>query len=111
MAFEILNWQDGVARVVNNRGLYKKLLGRFADSVTDAPAKIAEAVEAGNIEDAQMQAHTVKGTAANLGAEALAEAGKVLETAIKEGSGIEPAIEELRKVLEQTLTAMQEFEA
>ncbi len=111
MAPEILNWQDGVARVVNNRGLYAKLLGRFADSLADAPDKIAEAVAAGNMEDAQMQAHTVKGTAANLGAEVLAEAGKVLEAAIKDGNGIEPAIEELRKVLVDTLAAMRAFEA
>ncbi len=111
MAPEILNWEDGVARVVNNRGLYAKLLGRFADSLADAPDKIAEAVAAGNLEDAQMQAHTVKGTAANLGAEVLAEAGKVLETALKDGHGIEPAIEELRKVLVETITVMRAFEA
>ncbi len=111
MAAELLNWQDGIARVVNNRGLYAKLLGRFADSLADAPEKIAAAVAAGNMEDAQMQAHTVKGTAANLGAEALAEAGKVLEIAIKDGTGIEPAIEELRKVLVDTLEVMRAFEA
>ncbi len=111
MAPEILNWEDGVSRVVNNRGLYAKLLIRFADSLGDAPDKIAEAVAAGNMEDAQMQAHTVKGTAANLGAELLAEAGKVLEAAIKDGSGVEPAIEELRKVLVETVAVMRAFEA
>ncbi len=111
MSFEVLNWQDGVARVVNNRGLYAKLLGRFADSLGDAPEKIAQAIADGNMEDAQMQAHTIKGTAANLGAEALAEAGKVLETAIKDNAGIEPAIEELKKVLAVTVEAMRAFEA
>ncbi len=107
----VLNWQDGVARVVNNRGLYAKLLGRFADSLGDAPDKIVEALAAGNFDDAQMQAHTIKGTAANLGAEALAEAGRVLEEAIKDQAGVEPAIEELRKVLAETVEAMRAFEA
>ncbi len=111
MAPEILNWEDGVSRVVNNRGLYAKLLVRFADSLGDVPEKISAAIAAGDLEDAQMQAHTVKGTAANLGAEVLAEAGKVLEAAIKDGSGVEPAIEELRKVLEETIAVMRDFKA
>ncbi len=107
----VLNWQDGVARVVNNRGLYAKLLGRFADSLGDAPEKLAQAVADGNMDDAQMQAHTIKGTAANLGAEALAEAGRVVEAAIKDQSGVEPAIEELKKVVAVTVEAMRAFEA
>ncbi len=110
MSFEILNWQDGVARVVNNRGLYTKLLIRFSDSLVNAPEKIAQAVADGNMDDAQMQAHTIKGTAANLGVEALAEAGRVLEEAIKEKSGVEPAIEELKKVLVVSVEAMRNFE-
>ncbi len=110
MAHEILNWQDGVARVVNNRGLYAKLLGRFADSLGDAPEKLEAALAAGNLDDAQMQAHTIKGTAANLGAEALAETGRILETALKDGTGVEPAIAELRKVLATTVEAMKAFQ-
>ncbi len=111
MALEVLNWQDGVARVVNNRGLYAKLLIRFSDSLDDAAEKVAAAVAAGNLDDAQMQAHTIKGTAANLGAEALAEAGKVLETALKDQAGVEPAIEELKKVIAVSVEAMRSFEA
>ncbi len=110
MSHEILNWQDGVARVVNNRGLYAKLLGRFSDSLNDAPEKLLAAVAANNIDDAQMQAHTIKGTAANLGAEALAEAGRVLEVALKDGTGVEPAIEELRKVIISTVDVMKAFQ-
>ncbi len=111
MSLEILNWQDGVARVVNNRGLYAKLLVRFSDSLGDAPEKIVQAIADGNMDDAQMQAHTIKGTAANLGAEALAEAGRVLEAAIKDQTGVEPAIEELKKVLAVSVEAMRAFEA
>ncbi len=111
MSQEILNWQDGVARVVNNRGLYAKLLIRFADSLVDAPEKLAAAIAAGDMNDAQMQAHTIKGTAANLGAEALAEAGRVMETALKDGTGTEPALEELKKSITATVEVMRAFEA
>ncbi len=111
MAHEVLNWQDGVARVVNNRGLYAKLLVRFSDSLADAPEKLAAAIAAGDMNDAQMQAHTIKGTAANLGAEALAEAGRVMEVALKDGSGIEPALEELKKSITVSVEVMRAFEA
>ncbi len=111
MSQEILNWQDGVARVVNNRGLYAKLLIRFADSLGDAPEKLAAAITAGDMDDAQMQAHTIKGTAANLGAEALAEAGRVMEAALKDGAGVEPALEELKKSIDATVAVMRAFEA
>ena len=111
MGKEILNWQDGVARVVNNRALYAKLLGRFADSLSDSPAKVSEALAAGNTEDARMQAHTLKGTAANLGAEALAEAAMHLEEAIKNGQDTSALLASTQQVLEETLGAMRAFQA
>ena len=111
MGNQVLNWQDGVARVVNNRALYAKLLGRFADSQGDAPAKVMEALAAGNTEDARMLAHTLKGTAANLGAGALAEASMHLEEGIKAGQDITAVIGNVQQVLQETLVAMKAFQA
>lgn len=111
MGNAILNWQDGVARVVNNRGLYARLLGRFAETQATTVTDIQNAINAGDTEEARNLVHTVKGTAANLGAEALAEAALQLEQAIKGGADTVTPLACLAKTLEETLTAMKSFQA
>lgn len=111
MGKQILNWQDGVARVVNNRALYAKLLGRFAESQGNAPAQMAQAIGADNLEEVRTLAHTLKGTAANLGAEALAEAALHLEEAAKAGEDMAGSLAAVQRVMEETLAAMQNFQA
>ena len=111
MEFEVLNWQDGVARVVNNRGLYAKLLSKFVDSFSDVADKIILALGVDDLEEAQRQAHTIKGTAANLGAEKLANIGAKLEMAIKENKEVDAIIDEFRVVFLETCEAIHAFEA
>lgn len=110
MEKQTLNWQDGVARVVNNKALYAKLLGRFVDTQSDAASAIAAALDAGNMDDARMLAHTLKGTAANLGAEALAEAARRLEDAVTGGGDPAAGVTALRQTLDETLAAMRNFQ-
>lgn len=111
MEKKILNWEDGVARVVNNRALYAKLLGRFEESQKDVPAQIVQALTAGNMDEVRTLAHTLKGTSANLGGEQLAEASTHLEEAAKAGQDIAPHLAEVQRVLEETLIAMKSFQA
>lgn len=108
---EILNWQDGVSRVVNNRGLYAKLLGRFCTSEKDAASRIAEALSANDMEKASHLTHSLKGTAANLGAEALSQAALELESFVKAGGSGDsaPLLAELQRILDETLQAMADF--
>lgn len=110
MSGQVLNWQDGISRVVNNKALYIKLLGRFVGGYTDMPDKIAAAIASGNVEEARLHAHTLKGTAANLGAEALADTAHTLEEAILSGQNIEGALSAVRDMLAQTLIQMQSFQ-
>lgn len=105
----ILNIAEGVGRVVNNRALYGKLLIRFSESMADAPEKIAALLDEGAREDAHRLAHTVKGSAANLSANALAEAARVVESAIAENQPVDSALETMRGVLTQTLDEMAAF--
>lgn len=111
MGNQVLNWQDGVARVVNNRALYARLLGRFDESQKDAPAKIAQALAAGDADEVRALAHTLKGTAANLGAELLADAAMHLEEAVKSGQDPMEHLAEVQNVLDATLEAMKSFQA
>lgn len=106
----ILNIAEGVGRVVNNRALYGKLLVRFADTMADAPEKIATLLAEGARDDAHRLAHTVKGSAANLSAKALAEAARLVEAAIAESQPVDHLLEEMRGVLKQTLKEMAAFQ-
>ena len=60
----LIDIEDGVKRVMNNRKLYVKLLNKFKDgtNLNDLESGLA----AGDMEKAQTAAHTIKGLAANL---------------------------------------------
>jgi HPt (histidine-containing phosphotransfer) domain-containing protein len=74
---------DGLRRVAGNAALYRRLLQRFvADQATTA-ADIEQALAAHNQPLAERLTHTVKGVAGNIGAMALHQAAKQLETVIK----------------------------
>ena len=111
MSKSILNWQDGVARVVDNRGLYAKLLGRFSESEKEAANNIAEALGQGDMEKAAYLTHSLKGTSANLGAEQLSQAALDLEAVIKSGGDYAAPLAEVRRILEETLQEMSQFQA
>jgi signal transduction histidine kinase/DNA-binding response OmpR family regulator len=75
----------GLRRAVNNRELYMKLLHQYVTDFETAPARIRECLATGQQDEALRMAHTIKGTAGNLGAnEAQAYAGE-LEGAIRAG--------------------------
>lgn len=105
----ILNVAEGVGRVVNNRALYGKLLVRFAETMADSPEKIHTLLAEGAREDAHRLAHTVKGSAANLSANALAESARLVEAAIAEKQPVDSELEAMRAVLKQTLVEMAAF--
>jgi CheY-like chemotaxis protein/HPt (histidine-containing phosphotransfer) domain-containing protein len=75
---------DGLTRVGGNRKLYKKLLGQFRASNIDTVGNIQAALSNGDDKSAARLAHTVKGVAANLGADHLEAVGAELETALKQ---------------------------
>jgi CheY-like chemotaxis protein len=75
--------ESGIARVVGNQELYRRLLVSFAESQRDVAAQIHAALKAGDGGLAERLAHTVKGTAGSIGATRLQEAAGVLEHAIR----------------------------
>jgi polar amino acid transport system substrate-binding protein len=79
-------FQKGLARLGGNRGLFEKLLLQFRDSHREAVSEIKTALEEDDKELAARLAHTVKGVAANLGAEDLSASAGKLEKKIKEGN-------------------------
>jgi HPt (histidine-containing phosphotransfer) domain-containing protein len=79
------NVKDAMGRLMNNKKLYDKLLKRFEAEYGDFNDKLRAAVDAGNMEEASLLAHTMKGLAGNLGADDLHEASKVVEALCKSG--------------------------
>jgi two-component system sensor histidine kinase/response regulator len=102
-----LDTKDGLARVAGNRRLYLKLLRQFIAQQGDAPAQIAEQLESGDRAAAERTAHTVKGTAGNLGAKTVQSCAGELEKAIREHAGT-AQVETLRQRFGDNLAALVE---
>src|SRR5580658_5562333 len=76
---------DDVRRLAGNRRLYRDLLGQFVAKEASAAARIAAAIESGDLKLAERIAHTVKGIAGNLGITEVQSEAQKLEKAIREG--------------------------
>ncbi|MDR2471774.1 MAG: Hpt domain-containing protein [Treponema sp.] len=93
--------EDGKKRVMNNAKLYAKLLAKFRDETSLEP--LYAALDAGNYEEAQGLAHTVKGVTANLSIKDLNEKIAALEGQIK-AKAVEPgAVETVKASFAATL--------
>src|ERR1700756_5311902 len=80
-----INLADGLRRLAGNRRLYRDLLGQFVAKESGAAAQISAALESGDPKLAERIAHTVKGTAGNLGIKEVQSEAQKLEKAIREG--------------------------
>ncbi len=78
--------EGGLKRASGNRRLYLDLLRRFLEAEEDAPARIREALVAGDMARAELLAHTLKGTAGNLGIAAVHSLAGDLEKRIRDGA-------------------------
>ncbi|MDR1970370.1 MAG: Hpt domain-containing protein [Treponema sp.] len=97
---------DGVKRVMNNLGLYVKLLGKFKED--KSMKDLVNQLSAGDLEKAQITAHTLKGLASNLSLTELFERTRDLESQIKERAVQDGALDALKAVYEETLKKADE---
>jgi HPt (histidine-containing phosphotransfer) domain-containing protein len=99
-----LDVHAGMARVVGSRTTYLDLLEKFRLRFTGFTASLGCLLEAGDQDEAVIQAHSLKGIAASLGAEKLKRAAKSLELQLRQGEDPRPLTEVdqyLKEVLEQ----------
>jgi two-component system sensor histidine kinase/response regulator len=101
---DYINVEEGMTRVMNNTQLYVKLLNKFKTGTN--PDKLLAALEAGDYEKAQVEAHSIKGVAANLSLSALFQEALELETRIKARSAGVEAAEALKTCFAATLEAI-----
>lgn len=109
MTEEVLDWKEAIARVLNKRDMYIKLLAKFIETERDTPSKVAQALKNGNTEEARNLVHSTKGAAANLGAKALAAAALELEMAVKAGADSDRALSHFADAHMDTLVTMHAF--
>ena len=75
----------GMARMGGKALLYRKILAQFRERQAEVPAKIRDALAAGDAAGAQRLAHTLKGLSGNIGATGLQKACESIDMRIRAG--------------------------
>jgi len=76
----VINWADLMERL-GDEEVINEVIPIFLEDNGERMAKLAEAVQAGMAEDVKLYAHSIKGAAANVGAEGLSALAYRLECA------------------------------
>jgi two-component system sensor histidine kinase/response regulator len=104
----VLNVQVALKRLGGRRQLYKRVLGKYESESGKVHAAIAGHLADGDMKTASRMAHTVKSTAAAIGAENLSQAAGKLEAAIKDNSPeIDGLLSAFKIELEKTLQSIK----
>lgn len=79
-----LTVQEGLMRAGGNQSHYFNLLKRFIDAHANAAAELRAGLNAQDIENSIMLAHTIKGVAGNIGAGDMAHTASQIEQSLRE---------------------------
>lgn len=103
----------GLQRAMGMKPLYLSMLGRYRDGRRDTPAQVRQALDAGDIQTAELLSHSLRGVSAQIGAIRVADDAQALEHAIREGrsracldillDGLESSLGELTAALDAGL--------
>ena len=108
-----LDTERGLVTTQQNRGLYMKLLKKFLNGQRDFEAQFTAALQSSDAGAAERMAHTLKGSAGNIGATAVQSAAAALEQACKGQAGeaeIDKLLREVLQVLEPLLEGLEGVE-
>ena len=109
LALDCLDAAGGLRRLLGRAPLYLSILGKFCRGEPEFGQNIRAAWAQGDLPTAQRQAHTLKGLAAQIGAETLHRSAERLELAIKQDAAateIEALIAETETRLHTVTTAI-----
>jgi two-component system sensor histidine kinase/response regulator len=100
-----LDTAQALRRMGGNTKLMRKLIDRFAQTQSDAMARIQTAIDQQDTETATREAHTVKGLAGNIGATQLLAHAGVVEGLLRHGpaDALPPALEGMAHALQLLL--------
>jgi HPt (histidine-containing phosphotransfer) domain-containing protein len=98
MSLPGIDTRSGLATALNNETLYRRLLLKFRESQADFAGQFAKARAGTDLTAAMRHAHTLRGTAATVGAKGVAEAAGRLEQACKQNASAADIEELVRAV-------------
>lgn len=108
---ETLDTRSALDRLGGNTPLYLKLLSQFQEKYVDSVTTLTQALASGEWEVARGIAHTLKGSAANLGMTRVAEQARSLEQALQAGfPQSEGLLVALQRELDQVVPAILELQ-
>jgi signal transduction histidine kinase/DNA-binding response OmpR family regulator/HPt (histidine-containing phosphotransfer) domain-containing protein len=106
----ILDVQGALKRLGGRRQLYGNVLRKFESEFPKVDAIIARHIACGEMEAASRMAHTIKGTAAAIGAVNLSQVAGELETAIRDNfPEIDDQLGGFKSELDKTLQSVKGF--
>ncbi|KAF7771532.1 hypothetical protein PCIT_a4134 [Pseudoalteromonas citrea] len=85
---EAISYKEGIKRIGGNEKAYWNILTKFINNQIEEMINLEQALIIGDTEHASRIAHSLKGSAANLCATRLADAGDKFETAINNGDEV-----------------------
>ncbi|WP_018608973.1 response regulator [Uliginosibacterium gangwonense] len=87
-----VNARDGLRRIGGKPDAYRKQLKRFRQNYADAILKIRNLVEVGNLQDAELFCHSLKGVTGNVGVQTLYELVSSIDAQLKQKVAPDAAI-------------------
>ncbi len=106
-AITALDMGSGLRRALDRPQRYIATLREFVAGQGEAAAQLADAMQAGDWARAERVAHTLKGLAAHIGADALRFHANALETSARKGQAHWPGHERLARELQQLVAQLQ----
>jgi len=100
-----------IERVMGDDDLAKLIVQTFLSDAPNQIKSLNESMEKENIEEVRRQAHTIKGMAANMSAEALREVAFEIEMAAKDGNlaTVRESMKKMKQEFERLRKAMSTF--
>ena len=102
-----INEEEALKRLGGNKVLYSKLLKRFVDDLPNHD--VSKYIADGDIKNAQAEAHTVKGMAANLSLIAAYEEATKLDSMLKNNTVDPNILQEYEKIIAETVSEVNKY--
>jgi signal transduction histidine kinase/HPt (histidine-containing phosphotransfer) domain-containing protein len=103
----VLDCETAIARLAGNTGMYQRLLVRFCEDQTDVVTRIRAALAGGDRDTARRHAHTLKGLAGNIGADALTQAAATAERALADSDEVDDLLVTMADALALVLATVE----
>ena len=103
----LINIEEALLRLGGNEQIFKTLLNKFTNNLYYE--ELCANMEKNNLTEAKNNAHTIKGTAGNLGLSALFETATALDTALKQGDDVRPLFEEFQTIYKDTMAEIKSY--